>query len=71
MDNNQLDDAVYKKIVILCRKGDAYIDKDEYKKAIACYQQAFVLLPTPHQEWDASTWILFSLGEAFYFNQQY
>ncbi|MBO0950800.1 tetratricopeptide repeat protein [Fibrella forsythiae] len=71
MSNDQLDDHIYAEIVKLCEKGDNYVEVDDYKEAINCYQQAFKLVPQPYQEWEASTWILFSLGEAYFFNQEF
>ncbi|UOQ68853.1 tetratricopeptide repeat protein [Hymenobacter volaticus] len=68
---NELDDALYQEIMKHCEEGDEAVEDDDYDRAIHAFQQAFDLLPEPYQEWEASTWVLFSLGEAQFFNEDY
>lgn len=54
-----------------CEVGDNAIEEEDFKSAIQNFQQAFNLIPEPYQQWEASTWVLFSLGEAQFFEEQY
>jgi tetratricopeptide (TPR) repeat protein len=68
---NEMDDALYQEIMKHCEEGDEAVEDDDYDRAIHAFQQAFDLIPEPYQEWEASTWVLFSLGEAQFFNEEY
>ena len=50
----------------LCREGDRFAGIDQYDDAIARYQAAWDLLPAPQNQWPAATWILMSVGDAYY-----
>jgi len=68
---NELDDALYQALKKRCAAGDAAVERNDFASAIRSFQQAFALLPEPYEDWEASTWVLFSLGEAQFFNEQY
>ncbi|UOQ74807.1 hypothetical protein [Hymenobacter cellulosilyticus] len=68
---DEMDDALYQEIMQYCEEGDTAVEEDEYDSAIHAFQQAFDLIPEPYQDWEASTWVLFSLGEAQFFNEDY
>ncbi|WP_073288493.1 tetratricopeptide repeat protein [Hymenobacter psychrotolerans] len=68
---DEMDDALYQEIMLHCKEGDEAVEDDDYDRAIHAFQQAFDLIPEPYQEWEASTWVLFSLGEAQFFNEDY
>ena len=68
---NELDDALYQALKKHCAAGDAAVERNDFASAIRSFQQAFALLPEPYEDWEASTWVLFSLGEAQFFNEQY
>lgn len=70
-EQNEMDDALYQEIMKHCEDGDEAVEDDDYDRAIHAFQQAFDLIPEPYQEWEASTWVLFSLGEAQFFNENY
>ena len=67
----EMDDKLYQQMMAFCEAGDSAVESDEFDVAIHEFQQAFDLIPEPYQEWEASTWVLFSLGEAQFFNGQY
>jgi hypothetical protein len=68
---DEMDDALYQEMMKHCEEGDAAVEEDDYASAVHSFQQAFDLIPEPYQEWEASTWVLFSLGEAQFFNEEY
>ena len=62
----ELDDATHERIKDLCAKGDSLAEAGQYGPATAKYAQAWDLLPEPHGQWDAATWILAAIGDAHY-----
>ena len=67
----ELDDTTHQHIVHLSEQGDACMEQGEYAAAAEKFREAFALVPAPYQDWDASIWLLTSLGEAYYFNGEY
>ena len=70
-NQEEMDDEVYQNMMNLCAEGDEAVEIDDYDSAIHKFKQALELIPEPYQEWEASTWVLFSLGEAQFFNEEY
>lgn len=68
---SELDDDIYSKIVELSEEGDSFLEEDSFEQAIEKYNLALSLLPKPIEEWEASTWLLTSIGEAYFFNENY
>ena len=55
----------------LCREGDRFAGIDQFLDAIDKYQAAWSLLPAPPQQWPAATWILLSIGDAYYWQADF
>ena len=70
-DQEEMDNIVYEEMMRLSQQGDAAVEEDDFDAAIHCFRQALDLIPEPYQEWEASTWVLFSLGEAQFFNEEF
>jgi dienelactone hydrolase len=49
------------------RLGAAAQRRDDFKGALAHYQQYFALVPEPFQDRAASAWILVAVGETHFF----
>jgi tetratricopeptide (TPR) repeat protein len=62
----ELPDDVHKSIKRFCAEGDSLAEATCYPDAIARYDQALALLPAPHQDWEAATWIYAALGETHF-----
>jgi hypothetical protein len=62
----ELPDAVHSQIASRCGRGDALVEAKDYAAAIAEYQAAWDLVPEPKSEWEAGSWILIAMGDAFY-----
>jgi len=62
----ELPEAIHDEISRLSEEGDAHADEERYREAIQKYVQALQLLPEPWQEWEASTWLLVSIGDAHF-----
>jgi tetratricopeptide (TPR) repeat protein len=67
----ELDDAIYNRIKELSELGDAAVDAGDYAEAITNYEAALAILPKPITEWDAATWLLTALGEAYFFAEDH
>ena len=55
----------------LCREGDRFAGIDQFDDAIEKYQAAWDLLPAPQNQWPAATWILVSVGDAYFNLKEY
>ena len=64
--NRELPDDVHQSIKRLCAEGDSLAETTHYSDAIIRYEQALALLPTPHQDWEAATWIYAALGDTHF-----
>ncbi len=64
--NRELPYDVHESIQRFCAEGDSLAEAERYADAIARYGKALVLLPTPHQDWEAATWIYAALGDTHF-----
>ena len=55
----------------LCREGDRFAGVDQFDDAIEKYQAAWDLLPAPQNRWPTATWILVSVGDAYFGLKKY
>lgn len=46
--------------------GDDLAERGEYAAAAAEYNQAWQLLPSPKNDWEAAMWLLTSIGDAYF-----
>lgn len=67
----KLNDRTHQHILQLSKVGDECMEQGNYAEAIDKFRTAFELVPEPYQEWEASLWLLTSLGEAYYFDGEY
>lgn len=67
----ELDDKVHDQIVQLCEEGDTLVEEGQFDKAIESYIEALDLVPSPKNNWEASTWIYTALGDAYFINDDY
>ena len=67
----ELDDAVHDQITELCELGNAHADAEDLDAALACFRQAWDLLPEPQTQWEAATWLLASMGDMHFLKQDY
>ena len=65
-----LDDNTHDRIKRLCEQGDRLVERGDYTAAVDMYQNALTLLPEPVTLWEAATWILAALGDAYFLSQQ-
>ena len=59
-----LPDSVYDEIERLSEKGNALLDGGKCDAAIGEWEEALSLVPEPRSDWEASTWLYSSIGDA-------
>lgn len=62
----EIDDATYERIKVLCAKGDELAAAHKFDDAIEQYSDAWDLVPDPKTDWNASTWILAAVADAYF-----
>lgn len=62
----ELNEITHEKIKSVCADGDAFAAKKNYSDAVDCYTKAWELVPDPKENWNASTWILVALADAYF-----
>ena len=60
----ELDTATHEAIKTLCAEGDRLAHAKSYEAAVAEYNKAWMLVPEPKSNWQASTWILAAIADA-------
>lgn len=65
-DDLQLSPAVHNAITTYCAEGDELAEAGKYEEAIAVYREAWTLIPEPKTEWNAATWVIAALADAYF-----
>ncbi len=60
---SELPARIYARITQLCHEGNSLADSDSHKDAWLKFVEALQLVPDPKTEWEATTWILASIGD--------
>lgn len=68
--NMEINEELYDKITQLTDMGNDVFEED-LDQAIEYYEKALELVPTPKTDWEASTWIYTSIGDAYFFLEKY
>lgn len=71
MKNKELEPSVHQRIMKICEIGDRYVEEGDLSEAIARYREAWSLIPEDWTEWEASTWILSSVGEVYFRKREF
>lgn len=67
----ELDEKTFDKIEELADAGEVLLDEGEFVKAADKFKAAFAMIPEPFQDWEASIWLLTSLGESYFLAEDY
>ncbi len=67
----ELDKAVQQRITALSEEGDSLAKKQDYAAALQKYWDAWDLLPEPQTEWEAATWLLGTIGDTNFQNDDF
>lgn len=61
-----ISDSLHAEITKQTDLGNAYMDRRDWHPAIAAFEAALEKLPEPKSKWEAYTWIMGSLGDAYF-----
>lgn len=67
----ELPEPVHEEIKKLSSQGDLLADEQRFGDAVAKYTEAWVLVPEPKTDWEASTWLLAALGDAYFLSAHF
>lgn len=62
---------ISRRIDKLAKKGNDFLEKGEYEKAIEEYKKIIDALPEPKDEWDAYEWANVSIADTYYIMKDY
>lgn len=62
----ELSEKIHEAINLHCERGDTFAENKQYEDAIREYNQAWALIPSPKNEWEAATWVLAAITDAAY-----
>ncbi len=57
---------LHQRVTVHARAGDALAARGEYVAAAAEYNKGWQLLPSPKNDREAATWLLTSIGDAYF-----
>jgi tetratricopeptide (TPR) repeat protein len=66
-----LDNRLHSKIVTLCKEGDEFAAKQQYRESLNSYATAWDLLPEPKLKWEAAMWIQTAIGDTRFLSGDY
>lgn len=67
----ELPEPIHEKIKLLSSQGDEFANQRDFTEAVARYRQAWELVPEPKTDWEASTWLLAALGDAYFLSAHF
>lgn len=68
---SELDDHIVARVTELCEGGDDDVEAGRYDEAIVKYEEALGLVPKPLYSWAVTTFILTSIAESRYLQQDF
>ncbi len=67
----ELSDNILSQIEKRCKVGDDFVENGNYTKALLEYQHVLELIPDPKTDWEATTWVLAAMGDAYFLNNDF
>lgn len=67
----ELPESIHEEIKKLSSQGDSLADERRFSDAVAKYTEAWQLVPEPKTDWEASTWLLAALGDAYFLSAHF
>lgn len=67
----EMDRGTFYRIQNHCDDGNMMLEGDDCEGALVAFNQAWQLVPEPRERWEASTWILASIGDAYFKLQKF
>ena len=70
-DEPTLDTTLDKRVRQLCAEGYRSYDDGDYEQALRRFYQAWMLIPKPQTQFEASGWVLTAIGDAYFAKRNY
>lgn len=70
-DTDELEAKLHSKIAAIAAEADSRVEDEKYYDALVLYNDALALIPEPKTKWNASTWLLGSIGDAAFLGTYY
>lgn len=67
LNPSTLDEATHNEIQTLCSQGDALAAREQHREALSKYNHAWKMIPSPKNEWEASTWVLAAIADSCFY----
>lgn len=67
----ELSESLHREVRQLGELADSLIEQERYENAIAKFEEAKDLLPEPKTQWDAFSWLMAGIGDAYFLSQQW
>ena len=61
-----LDSAIHSRITRLSESGNSRLDSGDIDGALALFEEALSLVPSPVEEWEAATWLFASIADCHF-----
>ena len=55
----------------LSEEGNAFIEDENYSKAILVFEKALALIPEPIEDSSMATWLLVAIGDSYFLQENY
>ena len=62
----ELDSDLHSRITALAETGNSHLDAGDVAGALAQFEEALGLLPSPVEAWEAATWLLASIADCHF-----
>lgn len=66
-----INDADFAQIEKLSEEGNALAERDDFDGAIKKFEQALAIVPSPKNDYEASTWLHASIGDMYFSKGDY
>ncbi|MGF7116868.1 tetratricopeptide (TPR) repeat protein [Pseudomonas laurylsulfatiphila] len=63
-ENRELSPDLHSQIKKFSSDGDLLAESGRFEEAVAQYNKAWALIPSPKNDWEAATWILAAIADA-------
>src|SRR5687768_6569360 len=69
--SSEMPDEIYAEITRLSEEGNRLSEAAAPEEALKHFRQAWQLLPTPREQWEAATWLLTAIGDVLFLEGNY
>lgn len=71
MSRRELPEPLYSQLIARTEAAQRLFDDGRFEEAIPVFQEAWLLLPEPKDEWNAAIWTLAAIGDCHFLMQDF